>query len=89
MKVGYSCGHTVTLVTAHEVPPKGEPWTLYPLIDEHPIDIGDVMTCIVCKRIETITSVHDELIPVDDCADPLCLNWTVNGHYPHEKESQR
>jgi hypothetical protein len=61
VKIGYDCGDAVTLVAPHEVPPPGEPWTLYPLIDEHPIGIGDVMTCVTCDKVRTITKIYADV----------------------------
>ena len=61
MKIGYDCGHAVNLVTPSQIPPPNEPYTLYPLIEEHPVEIGDVMTCVICDQVRTITKIYADV----------------------------
>jgi len=63
--VALSCGHGLQLLGVHDVPPDEGPWTMYPLIVEHPVDVGDHMTCIVCHTTQTVTGTSPELIPMD------------------------
>lgn len=65
LTVGLSCGHGMRLLGVHDTPPDGEPWTMYPLIEEHPVDVGDAMTCIVCLTEQRVTGCSPELIPMD------------------------
>jgi len=60
MKVGYDCEHAVNLVAPYQTPPTNEPYIMYPLIDEHPVDIGDEMTCITCDQTRIITKIYSE-----------------------------
>lgn len=62
--VALSCGHGLQLLTVHDIPPDDGPWTLYPLIEEHPVDVGDRMTCVVCLTTQRITGTSPELIPM-------------------------
>lgn len=64
--VGLGCGHGLQLLTPKDTPPDHGPWTLYPLIVEHPIEIGDHMTCIVCCATQTVTAFYSGLIPMND-----------------------
>jgi len=65
MTVKLSCGHGLQLLTAQDPVPDDGPWALYPLIVEHPVDIGDRMTCIVCLSAHRVEAVSPELIPMN------------------------
>lgn len=58
MTIGYECGHKVHLVGVHERPPADEAWTTYPMIIEHPVEIGDQMTCVVCEDTSRISKIY-------------------------------
>ncbi len=63
MKVGYDCEHAANLVTPAEmakIPVTSEVNVLYPLIDEHPVEIGDRMTCVTCSETRIITKIYDD-----------------------------
>ncbi len=60
MKIGYDCGHAVNLITPNTVPPENEVYVLYPIIDEHPVEIGDEMTCVTCDQVRMITKIYAE-----------------------------
>jgi hypothetical protein len=59
LTVGFSCGHGLRLLDACEVPPADDPWAMYPLIQEHPLELGDAMTCIICHQTRTVIGVYD------------------------------
>lgn len=59
MTLGYECGHKVSLVDlAHEEPPEEGSWTFYPMIVEHPVEIGDNMTCITCMTVQRVNKIY-------------------------------
>lgn len=61
LTIGYECGHKVHLVGVHEEQPEGEAWTTFPLIVEHPVDIGDQMTCVVCDTTQRVSKIYGPL----------------------------
>jgi hypothetical protein len=65
MTVKLSCGHGLQLLTAQDAVPDEGPWALYPLIEEHPIETGDLMTCVVDGIVHRVEGVSPELIPMD------------------------
>jgi hypothetical protein len=70
LTVALRCGHGLQLRngkdTHEENLPEHGPWTFYPLDDEHPVEPGDVITCLVCGTSQSITGVSPELIPMND-----------------------
>lgn len=46
------------LIDIGDAPPETEPWSLYPIIEEHPIELGDHMTCIICNNTQTINGIY-------------------------------
>jgi hypothetical protein len=59
--VSLTCGDTVRLVTdAREMPTDDLPRTFYPLIDEHPLETGDFMTCPICDSNQVVTVIIND-----------------------------
>lgn len=59
--VSLSCGDTMRLVTdARELPADDIPRSFYPLIDEHPLELGDFMTCPVCDSNQVVMLMTDD-----------------------------
>jgi hypothetical protein len=65
LTVGLSCGHGIRLLSVHDEPPEHDPWVTYPLIEEHPVEIGDQMTCIVDQQVRAVTGLYDATAPID------------------------
>lgn len=70
MTVHLGCGHGLQLRagedTREENLPGHGPWVFYPVMDEHPVDKGDQMTCLVCLTAQEITDISPGLIPLND-----------------------
>ena len=64
LTVGLSCGHGMRLLDVGDEPPEDEPWSLYPLINEHPVEIGDQMTCIVDNHVHTVSGIYTDAVPI-------------------------
>ena len=62
--VGLSCGHGMRLLDVEDEIPENGPWTFYPLIVEHPLEIGDKMTCLVDDKVQEITGIYAGTVPV-------------------------
>lgn len=60
LTLGYECGDKVSLIAPGEDPPEDNAWTVYPLIIEHPIELGDVMTCVVCGDVRRINKIYSD-----------------------------
>jgi hypothetical protein len=70
MTVALSCGHGLQLRDGPDTLPASlpdhGPWIFYPVMDEHPVEVGDLMTCIVCFSTRTIEGISPDLIPMND-----------------------
>jgi hypothetical protein len=63
--VALGCGHGLQLLTVQDRVPDEGPWALYPTIAEHPIELGDLMTCVVCLSAQRVTGIYLGLVPMD------------------------
>jgi hypothetical protein len=71
LTVAMACGHGLQLRngedTYEENLPEEGPWSFYPIDEDHLVDLGDIITCLVCQtNQEIIGMVADRLIPMDN-----------------------
>jgi hypothetical protein len=73
MTVALGCGHGLQIRdgqdTREENLPESGPWVFYPVMDEHPLEVGDGMSCVVCMTFQTVTGISPELIPIGDSGE--------------------
>lgn len=71
MTVAMKCGHGLQLRNGDDTHegklPEHGPWTFYPFGEDDLVELGDIITCLVCQtNQEIIGMVADRLIPMDD-----------------------